>query len=273
VNALFFTGSVPTGRRVRALSEEANPHRLLALEMGGKNAALVLPDAPLDWTVREVIHGAFSTTGQRCSSTSRALVHRAVADRFLEALLEKTDSLSIGYFSEDSFMGPLIQSSARDRFLEAQRTARRLGYETLREGRPWLAPLRGYYVSPSVHAMRGFPFLDSRKKRPLSRAYWDEELFAPDIAVHILSSEEEMAAVNNRSAYGLAASVFTRSEKAFRRFVGNLQNGVIHWNRTTAMTPGRLPFGGIKASGNHRPAGLFVPYACTYPVGSVEVSV
>jgi succinylglutamic semialdehyde dehydrogenase len=262
VNAVFFTGSVGTGRRV-ALECAADPAKLVALEMGGKNAALVLADAPLETALREVLQGAFATAGQRCSSTSRLFLHRKIAKAFLSAFLPRVDALKTGYFTEEPAMGPLINAAALKRFLEAQGTARRLGYEALREGRRLSLPRRGHYAGPSVHLWEGVP----RFKKP---DYWDEELFSPDIAVYILRDEEEMVALHNASRFGLAAAVFTRSAARFRALRPLLEAGVVHWNRGTAMTPGTLPFGGLKASGNHRAAGLHVARACLDPVGSVE---
>jgi succinylglutamic semialdehyde dehydrogenase len=106
---------------------------------------------------------------------------------------------------------------------------------------------------------------------PRTRAYWDEELFAPDLAVYVMGNTDEMVSANNASRFGLVASVFSRKAPRFHELRPLLQNGVVHWNRTTAMTPGRLPFGGLKSSGNFRPAGLFAPYLCVAPVSSVEV--
>ncbi len=264
VSLVLFTGSYPTGRRI-AQSALGHPGKLVAMEMGGKNAALVLDDAPLEWTVKEIVHGAFSTTGQRCSSTSRVFVQRGAAKEFLKLFLEKTDGIRAGYFDESPFMGPLVSAAAAERFLSAQKKAARMGYETLREGKRLPSSRCGHYVSPSIHLW------ERRWKAPAKPDYWDEELFAPDVAVYVMDSEEEMIAANNASRYGLVASVFTRSEEKFRRIMPELEDGVVHWNRTTAMTPGRLPFGGVKQSGNHWPAGLFVPYACVSPVASVEV--
>jgi succinylglutamic semialdehyde dehydrogenase len=265
VDAVFFTGSAAVGRRIQDLCRD-QPGKLVALEMGGKNAALVLADAPLEPAVKEVVHGAFSTTGQRCSSTSRVFLHRSRAAAFLRLFLKEVDKLRVGYFTEKPFMGPLVRRRAVETFLRAQKTAWRLGFETLREGKTLALARPGHYVSPSVHLWDG-PW-----KPPASPAYWDEELFAPDVAIYLMSSPDDMVAANNASRFGLVASVFTRSEKRFRRIFPLLDNGVVHWNRTTAMTPGRLPFGGAKASGNHWPAGLFMPYACVSPVASVEVA-
>jgi len=264
VNAVLFTGSAATGERLERLC--AGSGKMLALEMGGKNAALVLADAPLDLAVKETVHGAFSTTGQRCSSTSRVLLHKKIAPAFIEKFLEKTAGLKPGYFDESPAMGPLVRGAAVQNFLTAQEKARDLGFKALRQGGAAKTARRGYYVTPSVHLWEGpFQFAGDR-------AYWDEELFAPDVAIYVFSDEDEMVAANNASRYGLVASVFTRSEKKFQALRPLLQNGVVHWNRSTAMSPGLLPFGGIKASGNHRPAGLFVPFACAVPVASVEVA-
>lgn len=265
INVLFFTGSAATGARVRAASE-ACPDRLLALELGGKNAVLVLPDAPWEVALREVTHGAFATSGQRCSSTSRVFLHKKIARRFLTEFMERVRGLSVGYFTEKPILGPLINGGAVERFLKAQASAEKLGFKTLKKGEPLRLDRRGHYVGPSVHLWEGFP----GKRVTESGAYWDEELFAPDVAVYVLNSEDEMVTLNNASRYGLVASVFGSSPSAFERIRSRLDNGVVHWNRTTAMTPGVLPFGGTKASGNGWPAGLFVPYACTVPVGSVE---
>lgn len=264
VNLVFFTGSVATGRALHSLCA-GQPEKLLALEMGGKNAALVLDDAPLDAAAAEIMHGAFSTSGQRCSSTSRVFLSRSVADNFLKIFLGKVDALQAGYFTDEPSFGPLARAAAVENFLKAQKTAARLGYETLREGRRLSTQRRGHYVSPSVHLWKK-PW-----RSPAKPAYWDEELFAPDVAIYLMGSDAEMAAANNASRFGLAASVFTKSEARFNALRGLLENGVVHWNRSTAMTPGRLPFGGLKASGNMRPAGLFVSLACAAPVASVEV--
>lgn len=260
VDGIFFTGSAAAGRRVAAAAPSG---ALVALELGGKNAALVLPDAALEGAVKEIVQGAFSTTGQRCSSTSRVLLHKDAAGPFMEKFLRAVDGLTTGYFEENPFMGPLIDGVAVARFLRAQKTARRLGYDALREGKALKIPRRGRYVCPSVHLRAGAP----RFKSP---AYWDEELFAPDVAVTVCRDEDEMVAAHNASRYGLAAAVFTADPGRFAYLRERLEAGVIHWNRSTAMTPGRLPFGGLKASGNHRPAGLHAVLQCVTPVGSVE---
>jgi acyl-CoA reductase-like NAD-dependent aldehyde dehydrogenase len=266
VDVLFFTGSAATGERVKAAAGSTN--KLVALELGGKNAALVLPDAPWEKTVKEIVHGAFATSGQRCSSTSRVLLHRRAAAAFLPAFLSAVDRLTVGYFTDQRTFGPLINEAAVERFLRAQKDAERVGFQTLREGTRRSVGRRGHYVGPSVHLLEAGRRVWAR--REAARPYWDQELFAPDVAIYVMNDEEEMVEANNASRYGLVTSVFTRSERRFHRMVPLLETGVVHWNRTTAMTPGRLPFGGWKASGNHWPAGLFAIHACVAPTGSVE---
>jgi succinylglutamic semialdehyde dehydrogenase len=261
VGAVFFTGSAAVGRKLSALCAE-DTGKLLALELGGKNAALVAADAPMDLAVREIVHGAFSTTGQRCSSTSRVLVHRRAAKRFLDAFLPAVDAVRAGYFDQGAFMGPLIGAAAVDRFLGAAGGARKAGFETLREGRAVAPGRRGHYVSPSVRLREGPPRAEA--------GYADTELFAPDVAVTVCRDEDEMVSLHNASRYGLAAAVFTASRKRFEGLRPRLEAGVVHWNRSTAMSPASLPFGGLKASGNHRPAGLDVLRHCVASVSSVE---
>jgi succinylglutamic semialdehyde dehydrogenase len=261
VNVVFFTGSAGVGRRIAQLCAKQF-EKTLALEMGGKNAALVLSDASLPLAVREIVHGAFTTTGQ-------IFVQKDVLPAFMDAFLREVDSVKIGYATDNPLMGPLVSKKAAQKFLAAQTAAQRAGFEAVRQGRLLKMAKKGHYVSPSVHLW------PDKKKFPLDKmaasAYWGEEIFGPDAAVTAIDSPEEMARANNAVHYGLVASIFTRDEKKFRALLPELENGVVHWNRSTAMTPGRLPFGGVKSSGNHRPAGLFVPYICVDPVGSVEV--
>lgn len=269
LDALFFTGSAATGRRVQERWDQT-PGRVLALEMGGKNAALVFPDAPWSETLDQIISGAFSTSGQRCSSTSRVIVQKEVAARFLKDFMSRVAGLTVGYYPDQPFLGPLIDGRAVDRFLAAQMEADRLGFQTLQRGEPLVLNRRGHYVRPSVHLWEGPPaFLSGPGETP--GKYWDEELFAPDVAVYVVDGEESMVALNNASRFGLAAAVFTADEDRFHRLAPQLENGVVHWNRSTAMTPGRLPFGGLKASGNGWPAGLFVSYVCAAPWASMEM--
>ncbi len=257
VDAILFTGSLPVGRDIIA----ANAHRpgvLVALELGGKNASLVLDDAELERTVREVAFSGFATAGQRCTATSRVYVTRGIADAFCARLVAVTRGLRVGHPRDDVFMGPLISEAARQRLQRARALAVAGGYEALLPGGTFEAKTRGFYVTPSVHRITG---------RGAVEGYADTELFAPDLAVHVVDDADQAVALANETEFGLSAAVFTRSAEAFERAADELRVGVLHWNRSSAGASGRLPFGGIRSSGNHRPAGILMGTSCSFPQG------
>jgi succinylglutamic semialdehyde dehydrogenase len=251
VDGVLFTGSWNVGLAIQRAC--LGQTKMLALEMGGKNAALVLADADFDKAVYDVLFSAFVSAGQRCTATSRAIVV-GDARRFARRIAQLAQQLSIGHpFDDGVFMGPLASPAALEKFekglpadVEALLLPRRL------------APrgLRGCYLSPSVH------FVQNRR----NSAYEREELFGPDLAVYPAASEEEAIAIANATDYGLAASVHTSSADAFDRCQRALECGVVNWNAPTVGASGRLPFGGLKRSGNHRPAALFSTLYCAAPV-------
>jgi succinylglutamic semialdehyde dehydrogenase len=254
VDGVLFTGSWAVGQSIRRANLDQT--KLLALEMGGKNAALVLADADLEKAAYDVLFSAFVSAGQRCTAASRAIV---VGDArgFAQRIAQLAQKLSIGHpFDEGVFMGPLASPAAVEKFESGLRAAEP-ETETLLESRR-IRPrgLDGCYVTPSVH------FVERRRNLPYER----EELFGPDLAVYPASSEEEALEIANATDYGLAASVHTRSEETFDRCQRALECGVVSWNAPTVGASGRLPFGGLKRSGNHRPAGLWSPLYCAAPV-------
>jgi succinylglutamic semialdehyde dehydrogenase len=252
VDGVLFTGSWSVGQAI----ERANlgQTKLLALEMGGKNAAVVLADADWEKAVYDVLFSAFVSAGQRCTAASRAIVV-GDARRFAARIVQLAEKLSVGHpLDEGVFMGPLSSPAALEKFEEGVQVS---GAETLLQTRR-LAPrgLQGCYASPSVH------FVEQRR----GNAYEREELFGPDLAVYPARSEEEALQIANATDYGLAASVHTRSEEAFDRCQRALECGVVNWNAPTVGASGRLPFGGLKRSGNHRPAALWSTLYCASPV-------
>ena len=252
VDGVLFTGSWAVGQAIQKANQGRT--KLLALEMGGKNAALVLADADLEKAAYDVLFSAFVSAGQRCTAASRAIVV-GDARRFAQRIVQLARKLSIGHPLDDGvFMGPLASPAALEKF---ERGIRAAEAETLLDARR-LQPrgLEGCYVSPSVH------FVGQRRSSPYER----EELFGPDLAVHPAGSEEEALQIANATDYGLAASVHTRSEQAFDRCQRALECGVVNWNAPTVGASGRLPFGGLKRSGNHRPAALWSTLYCSAPV-------
>lgn len=263
VDGVLFTGSTEVGTHIEHVALEQH-WKITALEMGGKNPAIVLDDAPFDLALYEVLTGAFLTTGQRCTATSRVICQRGIADRFAEKLARAARDLAVGpQHAPDAFMGPLVDRRAAEGFAEWQQVAREEGAETLAEGGLHEQPpvQGGAYVRPSVHRVA--------RPDPSSR-YQREELFAPDTCIYTVDSLEEAIALAEDTEYGLACSVFTASEASYREVVRGVRAGVINWNRSTVGASSKLPFGGMKKSGNGHPAALFSVYYCTYPVASLE---
>ncbi|PIQ82726.1 MAG: N-succinylglutamate 5-semialdehyde dehydrogenase, partial [Candidatus Omnitrophica bacterium CG11_big_fil_rev_8_21_14_0_20_64_10] len=205
LDGLFFTGSTAAGQAIRTATFK-NSRILLAMEMGGKNAACVLPDADLDLAAAEVTQAAFSMAGQRCNATSRVIVHKSVAGKFLERFLALTDRATIGYPAADPvLMGPLISHDAVAKLQRYRKLAREEGFEPVRAGKglgSW-GKRRGYYVTPSVH-------LCEKPARNKSVHYRKEEIFGPDVAVYVARDEEEIVRLNNEVPYGLITAVFTK---------------------------------------------------------------
>ena len=255
VDGVLFTGSWAVGQAIQRAT--LGQTKLLALEMGGKNAALVLRDADLDKAVYDALFSAFVSAGQRCTAASRLIVEGPPerADAVAARIAALASKLSVGHPLDDGiFMGPLASEQALDKFESGIRAA---AAEPVLEPRR-LSPrgLRGCYLSPGVH----------RVLERTGSAYEKEELFGPDLAVYHAASLEEAVAIANATDYGLAASVHTASRESFERCLSALECGVINWNAPTVGASGRLPFGGLKRSGNHRPAGLFSALYCAAPV-------
>ncbi len=258
VDAILFTGSLPVGRSI-VQANAHRPGRLIALELGGKNASIVLDDANVDRAVRQIAFAAYASSGQRCTATSRVYVTAGVADALVDGLSKAASSAVVGYpLDEGVFMGPVISEGSRRAMLDAQKRARDAGFEAIVEGGEHAVEgHEGWYVRPSLHRA---PNADIRVD-----GYTHDELFGPDIAVYVVEDLDQAIALTNGTDYGLAAAVFTGSEESFEHAADHLRVGVLHWNQSSAGASGRLPFGGVKGSGNHRPAGIYAGMFCAWP--------
>jgi succinylglutamic semialdehyde dehydrogenase len=231
---------------------------MLALELGGKNTAIVLADAPWEKTLHDVLFSAFVTAGQRCTAVSRLVLERSIADRFCAELVQRAAKLAIGPPQDPNvFMGPLATFSGLEKFHVAQADAAREGARALLASQELTSGPRGYYVSPAIHLV---PKVQERS------AYQVCEIFGPDLAVFIADDLDQACAIAESTAYGLAAGVFTQSQERFEACASRLTVGCVAWNAPTVGSSSRLPFGGVKHSGNHRPAALFSTLYCAYPV-------
>jgi succinylglutamic semialdehyde dehydrogenase len=263
VDGVLFTGSWETGLRIREATLE-QPGKLLALEMGGKNTSIVLDDADLDQAARAIVTAAFQTTGQRCSATSRVVVDASIEDDFLDRFLDLTRRVTVGDPLDEErppFMGPLVDRRALDRFVEAQRDDEDGNLEPLLRG--GLAAERdGHFVTPAVWRALEVDRDGSHQAR---------ELFGPDVVVYTARDDREAARIANATDYGLAMAVFGSERARFDELCHELECGVLNFNRSTAGASSRLPFGGIKRSGNHRPSAVTAGLYCTYRQAQLHV--
>jgi succinylglutamic semialdehyde dehydrogenase len=184
-----------------------------------------------------------------------------MAAPLVQRIAEIARGMRIGHpLSADVFMGPMISEASRAALWRAQALADAAGYAIVTAGgRVDVAGHDGFYVQPAVRVAP-----TSLQDAP---GYRDEELFGPDLAVYPAADLDEAIALANDTRFGLAASVFTASRAAFDHAGDELRVGVVHWNRSSAGATGRLPFGGMRDSGNHHPAGILAATACAYPQG------
>ena len=265
VDGVLFTGSYEVGTRIK--QDTLQQHwKLLALEMGGKNSAIVWEDARLDETIYETLMGAFLTAGQRCSATSRILVHNKILSQFVQRFHDRAKAFSIGHPLENPFMGPLIDQGSVDRYLKFLGIANREGCELVMRGKVIETAFTGNYVAPSI-CLAGSQSVDQIRKS----VYQQTELFAPNVVILGVDDLQEAIDKANATQYGLVASVFTQSQAIYQECFENLEMGLINWNKSTAGASSRLPFGGLKKSGNHFPTALNATLYCSSPVSSLEV--
>jgi succinylglutamic semialdehyde dehydrogenase len=266
VDGVLFTGSYEVGTRIK--QDTLTQHwKLLALEMGGKNPAIVWDDADFDVAIHETLVGAFLTAGQRCSATSRIIVHTKILDQFINAFHDRAKAFSIGHPLDNPFMGPLVEAGAVDRYMKFLGIASREGCEIVMRGKALDVGVQGNYVTPSICWVKNAQLENSRKS-----VYQQNEMFAPNVAILGVSSIEEAIAQANCTQYGLVASVFTRNRGIYDQCLDDLQMGLVNWNKSTVGASSRLPFGGLKKSGNHFPTAVSAALYCTTPVASLEVA-
>jgi len=264
LDGVLFTGSYAVGRALREATLD-QPGKILALEMGGKNAIVVLEDADLELAVAEAALSICATTGQRCSCASRLFVHRSRIDEFSERLVAVLAKVAIGPPLEKGvFMGPLVSRAAYEKLA---------GYRKLLATSLGREPTRGerlLEVDPARPAPYVGPGLVRFHSLHQTHPYHRDELFGPEAALYSIDDLDSAIAAVNDSDYGLVASVFTRERNRYQHCVGRIRTGLLNWNKGTIGASGRLPFGGIAKSGNDRPAGIAAALYCTIAQSHLE---
>ncbi len=246
VPVISFTGSTETGRIVGETCGRL--HKRLSLEMGGKNAQIVMDDGNLDLALDGALWGAFGTTGQRCTATSRLILQSGIHDEFLSRLVDRARELRLGDGRrEKTDVGPLIHEDARKKVERYVDIGQSEGADLLCGGRRAVDDglEDGFFFEPTIFA----------RVEPHHRLA-QEEIFGPVLSVIRVSSAEEAFAVNNGVRYGLSSSIYTQDVNIAMRAVNDLDNGITYVNAPTIGAEAHLPFGGVKETGNgHREGG------------------
>ncbi len=246
VNLIAFTGSSQVGAEIASICGKT--YKKVSLEMGGKNPQIVMDDARLDLALEGVLWGAFGTTGQRCTATSRLILHEAIHDEMVERLIEEARKLRIGYALEpDVDIGPLINEAALKKVTYYVELGQKEGARLVLGGKRPQGPEYddGFFFEPTI-------FVDVKPHMRIAQ----EEIFGPVLSVLKVSSFEEAIAVANDVKYGLSSSIYTQDVN--RAFVAmrELEAGITYINAPTIGAEAHMPFGGIKQTGNgHREGG------------------
>ena len=249
INLVSFTGSTEIGRQVGQTAARLGKN--CSLEMGGKNVIIVMDDADLDLAVEGALWGAFGTTGQRCTATSRLIVHRDVVKAMTDALVARAEKIKIGDGLDESVdMGPLINQPAREKVLRyidigRQEGARlRIGGGVHDAG----ACAKGHFFQPTIFD----------QVKPGMRIA-QEEIFGPVLSIIEVKSFDEAVEVMNGTPYGLSSSIYTKDVGRVFQAMRDIEAGITYINGPTIGAEVHLPFGGVKDTGNgHREAGTTV---------------
>lgn len=258
INGVFFTGSYQTGVKInQQLSDR--PEVIITLEMGGNNPLIIDEVADIKAAVYNTLLSSFLTSGQRCTCARRIMVpNNAFGDAFLSTLLQTSQQLSVGVYTEqpEPFMGPVISLQHAQGHLKAQEELQQLGAVSLLTMQ--LLKENTGFLSPGIIDMTGVESIP------------DNEIFAPLAQIYRYHHFDEALTLANNTRYGLSASLFSDDRKRFEQFYQTMNAGLINWNKPTTGAASDLPFGGTGRSGNHRPTAYFAADYCAYPVASQE---
>jgi len=246
VKIVSFTGSTEIGRKVSEACASSFKHT--CLEMGGKNIEIVMDDADLDLAVEGALWGAFGTSGQRCTATSRLICHEDVADKFSSMIVERVNKLKVGNGLDEKIeMGPMINQGQLDTVLKYIEIGKKEGAKLLCGGERLSGKDydKGNFVQPTVFANV------TRNMR-----IWKEEIFGPVLSIGTFSNFDEAVELANDTIYGLSASIYTRDINKAYTAMRDVNTGIFYVNAPTIGAETHLPFGGTKETGNgHREAG------------------
>jgi len=250
IDLISFTGSSSVGKRINEVAGKSL--KRVSLELGGKNAQIVMDDANQELALDAVLWGAFGTTGQRCTATSRLILHKDVHDEFLKKLIGRASKLKLGYGNNEGVdVGPLVSEEQRktvDSYvkigLNEDKAALVLGGELAADGEL----INGWFYKPTI-------FKNVTRNMRIAR----EEIFGPVLAVLKADSLEDAIDILNDTPYGLSSSIFTQDVNSAFKAVRDIKAGITYINGATIGAEAHMPFGGVKETGNgHREGGWTV---------------
>jgi succinylglutamic semialdehyde dehydrogenase len=258
LDGLYFTGSYGAGLALHKLFAD-KPGKILALEMGGNNPLVIWDCADAEAAAHLTVQSAYITSGQRCVCARRLILPEGPeGDRYLASLQALIPRLRVGAPTEtpEPFLGPVISAPAADRLLASQATL-------LAAGAKALVPVERLPKGPAFLSP-GLLDVTSVSNLP------DEEYFGPLLQVLRVKDFDRAIAEANKTRYGLAAGLVSDKRELWEKFSRRIRAGVVNWNRQTTGASGKLPFGGVGDSGNHRPSAYTAADYVAYPVASLE---
>ena len=254
IDGLLFTGSAHVGAALARQFAET-PHRILALEMGGNNPLVAWNVDDIDAAAATVVQSAFLSAGQRCTN-ARRLILKHGDDRLVDAVLALSERLIVGgpFDEPQPFMGPVISNAAAD---------------GLERGWAGLQAAGGRVLRPLVRARADRPFLSPAVIDMTGCAPSDDELFGPVLQIIRVPDWGAAITAANATRFGLAAGLIGGDAVLFDEFWARSRAGIVNWNRPTNGASSAAPFGGIGASGNHRPSAYYAADYCAFPVATL----
>jgi aldehyde dehydrogenase (NAD+) len=250
IDLISFTGSTLVGRRINEVG--GRELKRVSLELGGKNAQIVMDDANLDLALDAVLWGAFGTTGQRCTATSRLILHKNIHDKFIKMLADRVAKLKLGYGNEKGVdVGPCVSEAQRNTVdeyvkigLNEDKAKLLMGGEFAQEGNL----KKGWFYKPTI-------FTEVKPGMRIEQ----EEIFGPVLSVIKCNDLNEGIDILNDTVYGLSSSIFTNNVNDAFIAVRDIKAGITYINGATIGAEAHMPFGGVKATGNgHREGGWTV---------------
>ena len=257
IDGILFIGSYAAGKEIEQILSRKN--KISVLEMGGNSPLVVWDYSDIRAAINISIQSAYISSGQRCSAARRLIVNKKIYDEFIPALSQAVKKIRVGFPLDKEFvpfMGPMIDNKAVKTFISDYK-------ELINSGAKVLVPaceltnLGDNFVSPGLLDITDIPYLD-------------KEIFGPLLQITVVKTIDEAIEISNKTKYGLAAGIVTEDKSIYDLYLRNIKAGLINWNQPLTGSTTIAPFGGIKGSGNFRPAGYLSVDYCVYPCASIE---